>query len=187
MEILFINACTNPQSRTHRLAEHILQKLDGTITEINLQQENIQPLNWEKLTYRSRVSAAGNFDDEVFKYAHRFAAADIIVIAAPVWDFSFPAMLKCFIEAINITGITFKYTANGPKGLCRAKKLIYAATSGGVIPEDNYGFGYIKSLASTLYGIPDIQFFKAEGLDIDGADVEAIMQRSLQEIDNSRL
>ena len=47
------------------------------------------------------------FNDHIFDYAKDFAKADTIVIAAPFWDLSFPASLKCYIEAINILGITF--------------------------------------------------------------------------------
>ena len=184
MDILFINACVRTESRTHKLAEKVLQKLNGRVTEINLENENIVPLTQKSLIERSKLIEQERYDDDVFfKYAKQFAQAEIIVIAAPFWDLSFPALLKCYIEAINIVGITFKYTSHGIESLCRAKKLFYVTSAGGTIVDDSFGFGYIKALAKTLYGISDVQMFKAEGLDIIGADKEAIMQNALDNID----
>ena len=184
MSILFVNACVRSESRTRRLAQKILQKLGRDVTEINLEKENIQPLTSNTLEKRSKLLANNRYDDEFFRYARKFAEADVIVIAAPYWDLSFPALLKCFVEAISISGITFKYTEQGVVGLCKAKKLIYVSTSGGYIPDNNFGYDYFKSLAENLYGIPETQFFKAEGLDIIGNDVEEIMQQSLTRIDD---
>ena len=182
MKVLFINSCVRSESRTRRLAAKILEKLDGTVTEIDLAKENIMPLTAQTLEKRSQLSAAKKYDDEMFKYAKQFAEADTIVIAAPFWDLSFPALLKCYVEAVNVVGITFKYTDEGVAGLCKAKKMIYVTTSGGYIPDNNFGYGYFKSLAQNLYGIPQTQFFKAEGLDIIGADVEKNMQQTIDKI-----
>ena len=91
--------------------------------------------------------------------------------------------LQRYIEAINIVGITFKYTSHGIESLCRAKKLFYVTSAGGTIVDDSFGFGYIKALANTLYGISDVQMFKAEGLDIVGADKDAIMRKVFEDID----
>lgn len=185
MTILFVNACVRKDSRTKRLADYILQKLGTEVTEVNLEKENIQPLTRQTLAERAQLLADKKFDDNMFRYARQFAKADTIVIAAPFWDLSFPATLKCYIEAINVAGIVFKYTEKGIVSLCKAKKLIYVATSGGEIPEDNFGYGYIKELAHILYGIQETQFFKAEGLDIIGNNVEEIIQNSLVEIDRT--
>ena len=72
--------------------------------------------------------------------------------------------------------MTFKYGENGiPCGLCRGKRLIYVTTSGGPIIY-NFGFDYVSALSKNFYGINNVQLVKAEGLDIYGADVSAIMQ-----------
>ena len=185
MTVLFVNACVREDSRTKRLANCVLKKLGGEITEVNLEKENIMPLTHQTLAERSRLLMDKKYDNEMFRYARQFAEADEIVIAAPFWDLSFPAMLKCYIEAVNVVGIVFKYTEKGIVSLCKAKKLIYVSTSGGEIAENNFGFGYIKALAEVMYGIPETQFFKAEGLDIVGNDVEQIVQKSLDEINES--
>ena len=105
------------------------------------------------------------------------------MVAAPYWDLSFPASLKQYIEQINVTGITFMYTPEGiPKGLCKAKKLYYVMTAGGTYVPEEFGFGYVKSLAQNFYGIRKIELIKAVGLDIDSANVEEIMGKDKQEL-----
>jgi len=119
----------------------------------------------------------GDLQNPLFDLARQFAEAETIVIAAPYWDLSFPAMLKQYLEQINVVGITFKYTEEGiPVGLCSARRLFYVTTAGGnYVPED-YGFSYVKALAQNYYGIQNVRKIEADGLDIYGADVNAIME-----------
>ncbi len=182
--ILFINACVRPQSRTKRLAEYVLRKIGKDVKEVNLDKENLTPLNAKTLERRTKLAASGIFSDKMFALAKDFANAEKIIIAAPYWDLSFPALLKCYIEQINVIGLTFAYNDKGiPYGLCKADELIYVTTAGGTIQNDDFGFGYIKSLAQRFYGIKNVSRIKAENLDIIGADVEAILQHAEKEID----
>ena len=88
----------------------------------------------------------------------------------------FPAVVKNYFEKITVNGLTFVYGENGiPKGLCKAKRLIYVTTSGGPIMY-NFGFEYISALAKCFYGINDVQCVNAQGLDVYGADTLKIMQ-----------
>ena len=94
-------------------------------------------------------------------------------------DLSFPAMLKQYLELINVVGVTFKYSKEGvPLGRCRAESLFYVTTAGGQYVPEEFGFGYVKALAQNFYGIPDVRKIEAAGLDIYGADVDAIMERA---------
>ncbi len=116
----------------------------------------------------------------MFDYAKQFASADTIVIAAPYWDLSFPALLKTYFENIYITGIVSEYDENGlPHGLCRANELYYVTTAGG--PYDpTYSYGYVESLAKNFFGIPTTHLVKAEMLDIVGNDAEEILDREIE-------
>ncbi len=187
MNILYIDASVRPDSRTKRLAHHFfkeIEELNANVKEVILSNECIPPLNRESLEHRTRLSEEQNFDEPIFHYAKEYASADMIVIAAPYWDLSFPATLKTYIEAINVVGLTFVYNDEGqPLGLCKAKKLIYITTAGGKIISDEYGFGYIKELAQKFHGIKDIEYIKAEELDIIGADIENIINKSEKKID----
>lgn len=181
-KVLFINSCVRENSRTLELAKHVLEKLTGDICEVNLEREYLKPLDGNMLKKRDRLVSEGNFCDPMFDYAKDFAQASTIVIAAPYWDLSFPALLKIYIEQITVCGVTFCYKKGIPEGMCRAKRLIYVTTAGGVI-YDNLGFEYVKTLVQKLYGIDKVLFFKAENLDIKGNDVTDIMDKAKNEID----
>lgn len=182
--ILFVNACVRPQSRTKMLAEYLMEKVGGKVTVVDLQEENIQPLNEQTRLLRDQVLKNQDFDHPMLKYANQFAKADMIVVAAPYWDLSFPALLKNYMEAVTVVGVTFAYSKEGyPYGLCNAKKLVYVTTAGGPIISDEFGYGYIKALGQGFYGIKQIDYIKAEGLDIVGADVEQILEQTKFQID----
>ena len=178
-KILHINACFKEGSRTNELAQHLLSKLNGEIQSVNLFEENIKRLDEVLLKKRDELLKSGNTDDELFAHARQFAQADTIVIAAPYWDLLFPAVLRIYLENITVCGITFRYSEKGvPVGLCKAKKLYYVTTAGGFIGEKNFGFDYVKTLMTGFFGVEEVAFFSAEGLDIFGADVDSIMQKA---------
>lgn len=181
--LLFINACVREESRTKRLADCLLERLDGPVTELRLSDVRFPAADAAFLEKRDRLLAQGDLDDPMFALARQFAAADEVVIAAPFWDLSFPAALKAYFEQINVVGVTFRYTPEGiPESLCRARRLIYVTTVGGTFFPEEYGFGYIESLARSFYGIREVELVKATGLDIVGAPVEDILRASETDI-----
>ena len=183
--ILFINACARKESRTRELADCLLAKLQGSVEEVRLNEIRFPVADESFLHERDQLTLAQAFADPLFALAGQFAEADEIVIAAPFWDLSFPAVLKQYFEQINVLGITFRYTPEGmPQGLCRAKRLTYITTVGGNFFPEEYGFGYVKALAQSFYWIHSVNLIKAVGLDIVGADVNAIMETAKEEIRN---
>ncbi len=184
MNILFVNACPRQNSRTKQLADYLLNKLNGTVLERDLATTALLPLTEKTIIQREHLVRQGDFDPPLLALAKEFAAADSIVIAAPFWDLSFPALLKLYIEHINIVGVTFAYHSDGrPYSLCKAKKLYYVTTSGGPIVNDVYGYGYVQALAQNFYAIADTYCVKAENLDVDGANVERILSHAKHDID----
>ena len=182
-KILLINACVRPCSRTLELAKTLLQRLKGEVLEVRLQEMPMAALDLNGLEKRDQAAQKNDFSDPVFTAAKQFAAADIIVIAAPYWDLMFPAVLKTYLENITISGITFRYSEQGrPESLCKAKALHYVTTSGGFIGQNDFGFSYVKALSQNFFGISEIHRYAAEGLDIFGADVEMILGKTKQEI-----
>jgi FMN-dependent NADH-azoreductase len=98
-----------------------------------------------------------------------FLAADIVVVGAPMYNFSIPSQLKAWIDRIAVAGKTFRYTAEGPEGLAGGKKVIVASSRGGF-----YGPGtpaadmehqesYLRAVFG-FFGITDITFVRAEGV-----------------------
>lgn len=185
--LLFINACVRGKdSRTLQLAEQLLESIREEnkkdmafhIEEIRLSTENLLPLNYERLQRRDELLAKGLVSDTMFDYANAVAQADMLVIAAPYWDMSFPSTLKIFFEAASVVGITFDYAEDGtPVGLCQAQDMYYVTTSGGYIGDCNFGFEYVNALCK-LYGVERSHFVSAQGLDLEGADVAAIMEQA---------
>ena len=184
-KILFINACIRPESRTLILAKHLLSKLNGQVEEVNLEKEAIPALTTQSLKYRQDLLAAEQFDDPMLKYARQFREADMIVIAAPYYDLSFPSSLKNWVESICNVGLTFYYDEHDtPQTLCKGKRLIYVTTAGAEFVPD-FGFGYIRRVFSEFFHIEDARCFHAEKLDLRGADVNAILDRAKAEIDRA--
>lgn len=185
--ILYINACVRKGSRTRKLAEKLLKKIDKPYEEICLADIPFASVNEEYLNRREHLISIGDVQNPMFSLARQFSEAETIVIAAPFWDLSFPATLKQYLEQINVVGITFKYSEEGiPIGLCRANQLYYVTTAGGYYVPEEFGFGYVKALAQNYYGIQDVRQISAVGLDIINADVNAIMNTAedrLSEID----
>lgn len=181
-KILFINGCIRENSRTLDLAQHVLSKIDGEIEEVKLYDLNIKPLDLEGLEIRDAAKQNNDFSCEIFDLAKQFSSKDVIVIAVPYWDLMFPAVLKNYFEAITVSDLTFTYGENGiPKGLCKARKLIYVTTSGGPIIH-NFGYEYVEALAKNFYGINEVQFLSAQCLDIYGSDVSEILNEAKRNI-----
>ena len=176
---LFVNACVRPESRTERIARALLAKLGGDVVELRLAEMGLHPLSAEALARRTALTAAGDSADPMFDLSRQFAAADEIVIAAPFWDFSFPALLKTYLENIYVTGIVSRYSDAGvPVGLCRAGRLWYVTTAGGPYVPD-YSFDYLRALAVTAFGIGEARLVKAEMLDVVGFDAEQIVRDTI--------
>ena len=176
--ILFINACVRGESRTRRLAEKLLEKLNRPVEEVRLEDISFPVANEDFLS-------EGSFDNPVFDLARQFSEAETIVIAAPYWDLSFPAVLKQYFEQVNVVGITFRYTEEGvPVGLCKADRIFYVSTAGGIYVPTEFGFGYVKALAQGYYGIADVRLIEAVGLDIYEADIEAILEEAEETIED---
>ena len=181
--ILFVNACVREQSRTKQIAEYLLSILDDDIMEVKLKDTKFPMSDETFLNQREEAAASGDFHADMFAFARDFASADTVVIAAPYWDLSFPAVLKQYLEQVTVNGITFRYSEEGiPQGLCRARKLYYITTAGGPSVPVEYGYGYVRELAQSYYGIPETVLIKAEGLDIVGADVDEILEETKKKI-----
>lgn len=104
--------------------------------------------------------------------------ADIVVIGAPLYNFSIHSSLKAWIDHIVRSGITFKYDENGPEGLLKGKKVYIALASGGVYsdgPMQSLDFAepYLKHILSFI-GLADISVFRVEGSAIPGIQDTAL-------------
>ncbi len=172
MKILVADCCIRGrQSRTARLmdsAVEAVRAIDGnSVDYVDLKNMELKPFNASMLEQRDALLARGEMNNPMFEQAARFADADMIIIAAPYWDMSFPSQLKIYIEHITVSGITFGADNNGLKGLCRASSMLYLTTRGGYIAEGakDEGAEYLRALCE-MYGIGRFEYIGADGMDI---------------------
>ncbi|MFZ7103009.1 MAG: FMN-dependent NADH-azoreductase [Peptococcaceae bacterium] len=189
------NPKTDQDSRTFCISEKFIDSYrrknprDQIIIR-DLYAENVQPLTTEQLQERFSPKDEDSIRKHpVYKYALEFKNADKIVVAAPMWNLGYPAILKCYLDYIMAVGITFKYTEDGPVGLCQGeKKAVHIVTRGGVYSEGpaaayEMGDRYLRVVFGFL-GIYDFTTIAAENLDVVGADVEGIMAKALKDAEN---
>ncbi len=182
--ILFINGCIRGEkSNTLRLAKSFLAEFEqGQITEVDLNELNLAPLNRESLNKRDSDISALNYDSPEFLLAKQFKNADLIVLAAPFWEGTFPALMHVYLENICVSGLTFELHRTGYTGLCKAKDAVFFTTRGGIYEsgpakEDEHATGVLKTVF-TMLGIENLTALSAEGLDIRGAEVETIIKEA---------
>ena len=187
-KVLFVNCCIRGEkSRTLELCRDYLEKLkkawpEWEVTEVDLNREELRPLDQAALFHRDALVKEKKFDDPMFTYTRQLMEADHIVIGAPYWDLAFPSRLKVYLEYCSVTGLTFVYNQYGiPEGQCRARSLTYITSSGGKIGELNFGYDYIKGIC-LLFGIPRTFFASAEELDIVGNDVAKLVDAAKEKI-----
>ena len=114
-----------------------------------------------------------------------FLAADVVVIGAPMYNFSVPSQLKAWIDRILVAGRTFRFTAAGPEGLAAGKHVIVALSRGGF-----YGAGspsaaaeHVESYLRAVFhlmGVPDVEFVLAEGVQVSPDHREKALKAALE-------
>ncbi|MDJ0824689.1 MAG: NAD(P)H-dependent oxidoreductase [Rhodobacter sp.] len=95
-------------------------------------------------------------------------AADTLIIGLPIYNFGVPAALKAWIDLVARAGRTFRYTAEGPRGLLEGKRAIITVASGGTEMGSDIDFatGYLRHVLGFI-GIEDVQFIRADRTAID--------------------
>ncbi|WP_246297751.1 FMN-dependent NADH-azoreductase [Tardiphaga robiniae] len=125
------------------------------------------------------LATGGAYIDDLF-------AADIIVIGAPMYNFTIPTQLKGWVDRVCVAGRTFQYGPNGPEGLVTGKKVFVASARGGVYTGESPAAGldyqetYLGAVLAFI-GLTDITIIRAEGLAIgEAAKAEAVASAKAQ-------
>ena len=183
--VLFVDCCIRREtSRTGRFADAFLSALpsDCAVTRLDLMAEELPYFKDSYFDQREALLKEDRRDHPRFRYAHQFAQADLIVIAAPFWDLSFPALLKVYIEQVSVDGITFGSTEDGLGGLCKASHLVFLTTRGGFYTGHPMEMGsrYLEAM-QTFFGIGAYTCIAADGMDVAGFDAEASLNSAMQQ------
>lgn len=188
-KVLYIKANCKPEgvSRSYAVSDAFIETYkdnnpNDEIVTLDLYDEDIKFLSGEDLGSVFGLKDESSKSHPILKYAYQFLEADKYIVSAPFWNLSFPAILKAYIDYICVTGITFKYTAEGPVGLCQGKKAVHIVSRGGSYSEGytaavEMGDRYLKTIFGFL-GVQDFETIAIEGVDVIGVDVEGIVAES---------
>lgn len=178
MNILQINSSARREgANSTRLANSIVTRLLSANPEAKLAlrdlASNPHPLLDEAALGALFTPAEQRTPDQAARVAlddaliAELQAADVLVLGVPMYNFGVPVQLKNWIDAIARTGVTFRYTENGPEGLLKGKKVFVALARGGRHrgTDADAQVPYLKTVLSFI-GMSDVRFIYAEGLNM---------------------
>lgn len=194
MKLLHIDSSvTGEGSASRRLSAAVVAALTRAMPDLDvvrrdLDAEPIPHLDSRRLpTVRpanAPEGATGTPDPEGAVALDEFLGADIVVIGAPMYNFTVPSQLKAWIDRILIAGKTFRYSQTGPVGLAGGKRVIVTSSRGGLYapgtPFEAYDFQekYLRAVFAFIR-IEDVEFVRAEGLAFGPEQREAAIRAAL--------
>jgi FMN-dependent NADH-azoreductase len=196
-KVLFVkgNPKSTEQSYSLRLGQSFVdayaaENPGAQVTELDLYEGNIPLIDaevmtaWGKLAQQSELShhEAAKVQ-RLGELVDQFLETDVIVFAAPMWNFGYPPMVKAYMDAIAVAGKTFQYTATGPVGLALGKKAFIAEARGGVwstgpMTSMEHSQSHLRAFLGFL-GVTDVQVLLAEGLAFDPSKGEEILAEAV--------
>jgi len=163
------SSITGDQSVSRQLTARIVESLRAASPGATVTYRDLagQPLPHHALAHVESDRAAKQASLE------EFLDADVVVVGAPMYNFSIPSQLKAWIDSILVAGTTFQYTEKGPQGLAGGKRVIVASSRGGVYSNGPFATmdhqeTYLAGVFAFI-GIDNVEFVRAEGLNL-GAD-----------------
>ncbi|KKK37104.1 FMN-dependent NADH-azoreductase [Mesobacillus campisalis] len=150
---------------------------DHEIIHVDLYKENIPQLDVDVFNGWGKLRSGQEFDQltseekakvsRLNELSEQFIAADKYVFVTPLWNFSFPPVMKAYMDSVAVAGKTFKYTEQGPVGLLTDKKGLHIQARGGIYSEGpaaqmEMGHRYLEIMMQ-FFGVPSF-----EGLFIEG-------------------
>lgn len=167
MKLLHIDSSVlGAQSVSRELSAAIVARFTANARPIELRYRDLaaHPLpHWTPAA--SADERAASLDRDVLA---EFLAADVVALGAPMYNFAIASQLKAWIDRIAVAGATFRYTEHGPEGLATGKRVIVAASRGGVYPPRapmDFQEPYLRATFGFM-GITDLEFLRAEGLNL---------------------
>lgn len=200
MKLLHVDSsvlAANSVSRqlTARLVEQWQAAHPGTVVEyLDLAEASPSHLSMESLGFRLGPDAEGLTPAQRRENAvseqlvSQFLAADVVVVGAPMYNFSIPSQLKAWIDRIAQAGRTFKYTEQGPQGLAGGKTVIVASSRGGFYAGDvpaaamDHQESYLKTIFG-FFGVTDVRLVRAEGVALGEAAKQQALDAAVVTID----
>lgn len=168
MKLLHIDSSAlGNHSVSRQLTADIVAELRRATPGLNVSYHDLaaQPLpHWTPVT--DADSTAATLGTKVLE---EFLAADIVVLGAPMYNFTISSNLKAWLDRILVAGKTFRYTEHGPEGLAGGKRVIVASSRGGIYRQDSpaavmdFQEPYLRA-AFNFIGIQNLEIVRAEGM-----------------------
>jgi len=164
------------------------------VVHLDLYKENIPQIDVDVFSGWGKLRSGSSFDDlsseekskvsRLGELTDQFVSADKYVFVTPLWNFSFPPVMKAYIDSICTAGKTFKYTEQGPVGLLTDKKALHIQARGGVYSEGpaagmEMGHRYI-GIIMQFFGIPSFEGLFVEGHNQYPDRAEQIKQEAIE-------
>ena len=190
--ILRIDASANvSSSNSRKLGDRLITKLEASLPGVTVKQRDLnQDLhyideNWVAANFTPTEQRNKNQQQKLAlsdQLIEEVKQADAIVLTTPMYNFGIPATLKSWIDLICRAGVTFQYTANGPVGLLKDKRVDIIITTGGVPLQSPVDFvsDYLKQVFRFI-GIDDVNIIAADQMNIDA---ELSFNKASDEIDS---
>lgn len=161
---------------TRRIVGHLCAvQPDVVVEHLDLAMDPPTHLSGDSLSFHADVEATGMSEQQrrenslSARLVDQFLASDVIVVGAPMYNFSVPSQLKAWIDRVSQAGKTFKYTSAGPIGLATGKTVIVASSRGGVysrfpgLEALDHQESYLRTVFN-FFGIKDFRIVRAEGV-----------------------
>jgi FMN-dependent NADH-azoreductase len=196
MKLLHIDSSVlGPHSVSRQLSAAVVERLRRQNPALHIVYRDLSATPLSHLSGSHLAAAQGaSASDEVQQdlaagqaVLEEFLAADIVVLGAPMYNFTIPSQLKAWIDRIVVGGKTFKYGAQGPEGLAGDKRMIVAISRGGF-----YGAGTPSAVGEHLetylrwvfgfIGIKDPEFISADGVQVGPEHREKALADALQAV-----
>jgi len=176
---------------TQRIVDHYASAEPGIeIQYLDLAAQTPSHLSADSLGFRlapdaPELSDAQRRENELTEtLLQQFLDADIVVVGAPMYNFTIPSQLKAWIDRLAQAGRTFKYTENGAVGLAGGKRVIVASSRGGAYSTSEQGRAlehqesYLQIIFG-FFGITDVQFVRAEGVNLGEEAKQGAMNEAI--------
>ena len=166
MKLLHIDSSAlGTGSVTRELTAAIVARWQDKLPQLQVEYRDLDANPLPHLTGSSLAQSDPAEVADAARTMEQFLAADVLVIGAPMYNFSIPSTLKAWIDRVAVAGKTFRYTENGPQGLAGGKKVIIASGRGGIHTNSPTDFqeAYLRQVFAFL-GVTDVKFVRAEGV-----------------------
>jgi FMN-dependent NADH-azoreductase len=190
--ILHVNASVNGEnSNSRQIASKLIDRIvaadpSATVVNRDTNDDVISALTGETVgAFYTPEEDRSDAQKDVIAVSETMVAevqaADILIIGAPMYNFSVPSTLKAWVDLIARVGVTFKYTENGPVGLLTGKKAYVVVATGGVPVNSPADFAtpYLKQVLGFI-GISDVEIIDASGFAVNA---EEAMERAIANVE----